>query len=129
MWTYFTRDEFKCKGQNCCDGSNKMDDAFITKLDELRRGVAAPLVPSSGYRCPIHNQRVSKTGPNGPHTTGRAVDLAVHGALALTVLDEALALYRFTGFGIKQHGPRESRFIHLDDLALPNHPRPNIWTY
>lgn len=129
MWAYFTRDEFKCKGVDCCGGSNRMADDFITKLDLLRRSIAVPLLVNSGYRCPVHNQRVSTTGANGPHTTGRAVDLQVSGAVALEVLEDAIASGRFTGFGLNQKGTHGGRFIHLDDLRPPGHPRPNIWTY
>jgi uncharacterized protein YcbK (DUF882 family) len=122
-WAYFTKDEFKCK--HC--GENEMSDEFITKLDKLRSNCGFPLIVTSGYRCPTHNQAVSTTGPNGPHTTGRAVDLGVSRHRAYDVLAHALNL-GFTGIGIKQKGP--SRFIHLDDLEEPDHaPRPTVWSY
>ena len=34
-----------------------------------------------------------------------------------------------TGIGIKQHGPHNKRFIHLDNLDNSTHPRPTIWSY
>lgn len=120
---YFTESEFACK--HC--GEIKMGQAFLAMVDELRHRCGFPLVISSGYRCPEHNQRVSTTGPNGPHTTGRAVDIAVSRHRAHDVLRHAMAM-GFTGIGVNQKGA--SRFIHLDMLREPEHaPRPSVWSY
>lgn len=120
---YFTRAEFKCK--HC--GAEKMDDGFLWLLDELRHRCGFPLLVHSGYRCPVHNQAVSTTGPSGPHTTGHASDIGVDRQRAVSLLRHALGL-PFTGIGIKQHGA--TRFIHLDNLTEPEHsPRPTIWSY
>lgn len=119
-WRYFKLAEFACK--HC--GENKMDPAFITRLDELRDRVGFPLVVTSGYRCPVHNQAVSSTGPAGPHTTGKAVDLAVDRGRAYDVLREAMEM-RFRGVGVQQKGA--GRFLHLDDM--PESGRPTIWSY
>lgn len=107
-----------------------MKDDFIEKLDLLRGFVGFPLIVTSGYRCPKHNQAVSTTGPHGPHTTGRAVDLAVDRKNAFKLIKIMMhgAAGDFTGLGIKQTG--SGRFIHLDDLAEPGHsPRPTVWGY
>lgn len=105
-----------------------MRDEFITKLDLLRERCGFPLRVNSGYRCPEYNKAVSTTGLAGPHTTGNAVDLGVDRGLAFKVMVEAARTGEFTGFGFSQKGT--SRFIHLDDLAEPEHsPRPTIWTY
>lgn len=104
-----------------------MQADFLDRMDSLREAVGFPLRVSSGYRCPQHNATVSSTGPDGPHTTGRAVDLAVSHWQAHKVLTAAVAL-GFTGIGVKQHG--SGRFIHLDDLAPDvDRPRPTIWSY
>ena len=119
-WRFFSRQEFACR---CgCNGNLQADD-FIAKLDALRAEVGFPLPVSSGYRCPDHNARVSTTGRTGPHTTGRAVDLAVDRTRAHTVLAAALRA-GFTGIGVQQKGA--TRFIHLDDLASG---RPTVWSY
>lgn len=123
-WRYFTLDEFACRGQDCCGGLAEMDEAFIDKLDELRHRVGFPIAVSSGYRCPTHNQRVSSTGPNGPHTTGKASDLRVDRTRAWYVLREAMEI-GFTGIGVQQKG--NARFLHLDMLEQP--PRPTVWSY
>jgi zinc D-Ala-D-Ala carboxypeptidase len=122
-WQFFRKSEFACK--HC--GENRMDKGFVDRLDTLRAVYGKPLVVSSGYRCPTHNMAVSSTGPDGPHTTGRAVDLRVRGADAYQLLQ--LALHAgFSGVGIQQKGA--SRFLHLDDLPnSPTRPRPTVWSY
>lgn len=104
-----------------------MDQQFMQRLDELRRTLGFPLFVNSGYRCPTHNQRVSSTGPNGPHVTGRAADLRVSGTQAFQLIHHAIDL-GFNGIGVAQKGDHARRFIHLDDLEAP-HPRPWIWSY
>lgn len=122
---YFKLEEFTCK---CGCGQAKMNQRFLEKLDALREDFGAPLLVTSGYRCPEYNQRVSNTGPDGPHTTGHAADLAVRGPLAMELLEAALVRGGFTGVGLNQKGT--ARFVHLDDLPNePNRPRPTIWTY
>lgn len=118
-WDFFRLSEFDCK--HC--GANRMDPRFISRLDELRRRHGRPMVISSGYRCAEHNQRVSTTGPNGPHTTGRAVDVRVDRGDAYRLLALAITL-GFTGIGVHQRG--EGRFLHLDDLEQG---RPTVWSY
>lgn len=120
---HFNLREFDCS--HCRD--NKMDAAFLEQLDELRHLYGLPLIVTSGYRCPDHNAAVSSTGRTGPHTTGRAADLAVDRGNALQLLKLALAL-GFTGIGVKQHG--SSRFIHVDNLPnAPGQLRPTLWSY
>ncbi len=37
--------------------------------------------------------------------------------------------FGFTGRGLRQHGPVEKPFVHLDDLeGAPSCPLPRIWT-
>jgi zinc D-Ala-D-Ala carboxypeptidase len=122
-WRYFKLEEFSC--QHC--GQNHIDHQFVTELDELRHRFGKPLRVTSGYRCPEHNDKVSSTGKNGPHTTGRACDFAVSHANAYHLILVAASLH-FTGIGVNQKG--SGRFIHVDNL--PNavgQPRPTIWSY
>lgn len=123
MWRYFTIKEFACK--HC--GRNFIDPAFVFELDALRHEVGFPMPVTSGCRCPEYNAAVSSTGRSGPHTTGRAVDIAVSHERAYRVLRASLAM-RFTGIGVHQKGG--GRFIHLDNLPdAPGQPRPTIWSY
>jgi uncharacterized protein YcbK (DUF882 family) len=98
-----------------------MDQHFVEKLDAAREYLSLPFVITSGYRCAAHNDAVSDSGTTGPHTTGKAADIALSYQDARKALP-TLSL-RFGGIGLQQKGPRDSRFIHVDDLA------PRIWTY
>ena len=121
-WANFRPEEFACKA----DGSLVVVPEFMDRLQRLRYDMNWPFVIVSGYRTPAYNTSVSNTGPDGPHTTGRAVDIRVAGARAYELIGAAHD-HSFTGIGVKQHGPWERRFLHLDDLQGDK--RPRIWTY
>lgn len=106
-----------------------MQDDFVRKLDDLRERLGFPFVVTSGWRCPEHNQAVSSTGPAGPHTTGRAVDLQLSHDQVFRVLTQCVLGGWMTGIGLHQRGHPGLRFIHLDDLRAPAYPRPTVWTY
>ena len=117
----FSDIELRC---TCC-GENKMDQSYLVRLQDIREIFGTPMTLTSAYRCPDHNERISAMkSRTGPHTTGRAVDVAVSHKDALRLI--RIALERgITGIGIKQHG--DGRFIHLDDLS--DGVRPHIWSY
>ena len=119
-WKYFKFEDFACKH---CE-KNLQSEEFITKLDALREDLGFALVVNSGYRCPEHNAAVSSTGLTGPHTTGLAVDLAVDRERAVLLLEAALFVKYFRGFGVSQKGT--GRFVHLDAI---NRPTRTIWSY
>lgn len=120
---YFGQEELQC---HCGCGKDGMDAEFMKKLIALRKQLGFPLVVTSGYRCAKYNQQVSKTGYNGPHTIGRAVDIMVCGEQAYMLIKQALAC-GISGVGIQQMGNAAERFIHLDDLTKENGcPRPRV---
>lgn len=127
-WVNFNphTDHFACR---CC-GRLIIVPTTMDKLQRVRTEFGRPMIITSGYRCSRHNQKVSSSGPNGPHTTGRPVDVKIFGEEALDLIVIARR-HGFTGFGIKQKGDFQGRYVHLDDLL--NHetggPRPWIWTY
>lgn len=124
-YPFFTHAELCCR--HC--GIERMDPVTMDRLIGLRQALNFPLVVTSGYRCPTHNRAVSSTGSNGPHTTGRAVDIRVYGHRAYELL-QAAPLHGFTGIGISQGGAHARRFIHLDDLPnATGQPRPWVWDY
>lgn len=123
MTPHFSSAELECK----CGCGMLPEQDFMNKVEGLRVAYGRSLRVSSAARCAKHNARVSSTGATGPHTTGRAIDLAVRGTEAWKVLEIAFQL-GFTGIGVSQKG--NSRFIHLDDLPDgPNSPRPWVWSY
>lgn len=119
-WPNFSQDELKCP---CC-GVMGMQPDFLDDLQEFRKAYGKPMPISSGYRCFKYNAKVSSTGDNGPHTTGRAVDVLAGGRAAYELLKLAFE-HGFTGIGVSQKGT--SRFIHLDKVTAG--PRPNVWSY
>lgn len=123
-WTYFSPAKLACP--HC--QALKIDPVLLDYTTAVRIVCGFPFPETSGYRCPVHNQDVSSTGPTGPHTTGKALDLGLRGQQAYKLLSEALNHAGFTGVGVKQHGT--SRFIHLDIIQpAPGVPRPTVWSY
>lgn len=120
----FSRAEFACA--HC--GRAEMQPDFVYRLQELRDKYGKPLRITSGYRCPEYNAQISSTGKDGPHTTGRAVDIAISRGEAYSLLRLAITM-GFTGIGFAQKG--SGRFLHLDDLLRHETagPRPTIWSY
>lgn len=95
-------------------------------MEIIRVDFDRPMIVTSAYRCPEYNDEISSTGLNGPHTTGKAMDIKIYGSDALDLLHWSL-YHGITGVGIKQSGNYEKRFIHLD--TIQNDYRPGIWTY
>ena len=126
-YPYFTVHELVCQGSDCgCDHGLHMDREFMEKIVAMRMELGFPFIVHSAYRCPVHNNQVSKTGFDGPHASGRAIDIAVSGTRAHALVHCANQHF-ITGIGVNQKGPHNQRFIHLDDLQ--GDLRPWIWSY
>lgn len=121
-WQYFTMKELTCQ---CGCGRMEMDTTFMAIIVSIRRELGFPLWGTSGFRCQEHNNNISTTGFDGPHTTGKALDIIISYERAFLLMGSALR-HGITGIGVKQKGPRLTRFIHLDSLESP---RPRIWSY
>lgn len=131
MEPLFTQAEFTCRC-GCGRGPEEMDSVFMHQLYTLRVMCNFPFIIGRGFSCPAHNAEVSKTGANGPHTTGRAADVVMYGPRAFQLVQRALdvSMFSFGGIGLRQAGDYAKRIVHLDDL--PNAegcPRPRVWTY
>jgi len=96
----------------------------MVKVNQMRAAVGEPFIVNSAYRCPEHNNNVSSTGLNGPHTTGRAIDIRAGSRLKSKILMAAIQ-QGITRFGIAK------TFIHIDDLneAAGGFDSHVIWTY
>lgn len=117
---YFSLTETECR----CGCGKDLTDRAKQDFDALREEFGGPLTMTSGARCASYNQKVSTTGPDGPHTSLEAADFGVSHGDAHKLL--TIAVRRgYTGIGIQQKG--SGRFIHLDRLTTP--PRPNVWSY
>lgn len=125
MTSHFTKAELQCR----CGCGMLPEKDFMDKVEALRLVANFPFRVTSAARCASYNAKVSSTGATGPHTTGRAIDIAVRGKQAFELIRLALELrLGFTGIGVQQKG--QFRFVHLDDLPnTPTSPRPTIWSY
>ena len=118
-WVNFKPEEFQCSH---CQALN-IHSVIMDLLQEAREEVG-PISITSGYRCGVHNSQVSKTGLEGPHTTGKAVDISVrdsqHRKQIITYFAPIV-----TGLGIAKS------FIHIDLLDEEDGftMRPNSWVY
>lgn len=71
----FNRSEFACR-DGC--GFDTVDVELIAMLQEIRDYYDAPVIITSGCRCPNHNESVG--GSKGSqHLLGRAADFVVRG--------------------------------------------------
>ena len=118
-WVNFKPEEFQCSH---CQALKIHSD--IMDLLQEARGELGPMSITSGYRCSEHNNNVSSTGPNGPHTTGKAVDISVRDSQHRKQLITYFAPI-VTGLGIAKS------FIHIDLLSEEDgfEMRPNSWVY
>lgn len=112
----FSEEEFECQ---CGCGRADMDEGVLARLQQIRTKLGFPFPINSGFRCPSHNESVSSTGRDGPHTTGKAIDVGLSRVNARLFLEEAVLV--FSGVGVQQKG--EGRFIHVDTLGY------RIWSY
>ena len=118
-WVNFKPEEFQCSHcQELKIFSGTMD------LLQSARSLLGPLSITSGYRCSKHNDKVSSTGPTGPHTTGMAADISVKDSRHRKKLITYFA-NKVTGLGIAKS------FIHIDLLDSDRgfEMRPNCWVY
>ena len=118
-WVNFKPEELECSHCNVLKISSDLMDFLQTARDDL-----GPLSITSAYRCEDHNNDVSTTGFNGPHTTGKAVDISVKDSQHRKQLITYFAP-KVTGLGIAKS------FIHIDLLTTDDgfEMRPNCWVY
>ena len=118
-WVNFKPEELECS--HC---QTLMIHSGLMNLIQKARDVLGPLSITSGYRCSDHNDKVSSTGPTGPHTTGMAADISVKDSQHRKRLITYFA-NKVTGLGIAKS------FIHIDLLDSDRgfEMRPNCWVY
>lgn len=108
-WPSFSPREIACKGT----GSILINEDALDKLQALRNRLGKPLVLTSAYRSPEHNENLRRQGKgaakNSPHMRGIAFDvvMANHDPHEFEAAARSVG---FTGFG---YYPR-SGFMHID---------------
>lgn len=101
---HFKEWEFRCR---CGCNMVMVNVRLVRMLDELRSVLGdKPIIITSGYRCPAHNQAV-RGSPNSQHMKGNAADIVVSGVSPEQVATKAEAL-KFPGVG------RYPSFTHVD---------------
>lgn len=111
---HFKRDEFVCSHT----GKERMNYAFLQRLDELREHCGFPFRITSGYRDKTHPIEARKTKP-GTHSEGIAADIACTDSWhRFLIVSWALSM-GFTGIGIAH------TFVHVDTRD----DEARLWTY
>lgn len=119
-WPHFSPEEVVCKGS----GRLIIVPSFMDHLELLREEFDKPMVIYSWYRAPWYNRQISDSGLDGPHTTGKAIDVKVTNATDYRLLQLAFK-YGFTGIGV---GLKDG-FVHMDYDLEASHPRSAVWVY
>ena len=109
---------------NLCQSKLERNSSGETVGVESSSGVTV----TSGYRSPEHNNSVSSTGLDGPHTTGLSVDISTNSSTQYQLLRFALNYNpQAMGIGIAK------TFTHIDFLTVDAGDkyavRPNVWRY
>lgn len=93
------RENFKLSEFQSSDtGEVKIDSRLLDKLQQLREKIGKPVIVTSGYRTPAHNQRVGGH-PNSYHMQGLAADIVVAGMTSREIATVAREV-GFTGIGV-----------------------------
>ncbi len=106
----FSREEFACKGSDCCGHSAPIADRLAVGMQKLRNIVKSPLIILSGFRCVIHNHDVGGA-TKSYHPLGMAADIRPPpGWTTAGLLDAAKQVPEFEMGGIGIY----DRFVHVD---------------
>lgn len=108
---HFRREEFHCTGctpANPCwrGGWDTVDAELVEILEKVRAFFEAPVLVSSGHRCPERNRAVGGV-ENSQHLLGRAADIKVVGIDPDQVWD-FLRPWHEGGLGVYDS------FVHVD---------------
>ena len=103
-WPDFSPAEIACRGT----GKLLIHEAALDTLQALRDRLGKPLIVTSGYRSPEHNEAVDGA-PHSKHMEGTAFDISMvnHDPVAFEAAAREIG---FLGFGFY---PR-SNFMHID---------------
>lgn len=97
------------------NGSLLVDMDFMKWLDTVRREFGQPMVVSSGYRTPAHQEQLTGR-KTGAHVDGQAADILVPTAELAYRLVEVVMHHTVHGIGVdlRPSVPRGSHYVHLD---------------
>ena len=102
--------------------------AFMYWLEGVRQVYDQPMIITSGHRTAEQQLRITERR-TGAHVDGMAADVQVWGESALKLLRVATGMGAL-GVGVKQNGPHNERYLHLDMWTkAPAGARPGMWSY
>ena len=114
---YFKKTEFVCGTDNVFD---KMNTAFLSKLEEARKISNVEFKITSSYRTIEHNRNIGGN-PRSAHLKGLAVDISAKTSSDKFEIVSALLKAGFTRIGIGH------TFVHCDrDMSKVQHV---LWVY
>lgn len=103
---HFNVKEFQCKCGNCESVTPPME--LLSALELVRLRFRSPVIITSGYRCPEHNERIGGA-KKSRHVVGDAADFSVVGVPPKQVEQFLLDTYP-NSYGIAAG----KGFTHLD---------------
>lgn len=113
----FKSTEFDCNGKGCCS-ETPIHDTLIFILQKLREYLGKSVKLNCGFRCEIHNAKVSGASKNSQHLRGFAADIVVKGVHPVRIgriLDKLFDEYGIEGrIGIYTWNDKGDGFVHVD---------------
>lgn len=110
----FKSTEFDCNGKGCCS-STPIDKELVKVLQMIRDHFGVSVNLNCGYRCPVHNAKVSGASTNSKHMKGIAADIVVKGVHPMRVARYIETIPSFYGrIGCYTWDDKGNGFVHVD---------------
>lgn len=112
------------------NGSLLVDLEFMKWLDEVRVHFGRPMVVSSGYRTPAHQEQLTSR-KTGAHVDGQAADILTPTAhLAWRLVESAMyGMAHGIGIDLRPSVGHGSHYVHLDRWHQRGADEPVMWGY
>ena len=110
----FSSTEFDCNGKGCCS-TTPIDPKLVEVLQNVRDHFGVSVHLNCGYRCPVHNAKVSGASAKSKHMEGLAADIAVKGVHPVRVARYIETIPGFAGrIGCYTWDDKGNGFVHVD---------------
>lgn len=110
----FKSTEFDCNGKGCCQ-TTPIDSKLVEILQKIRDHFGVSVNLNCGYRCPVHNAKVSGASANSQHLLGKAADIVVKGVHPVRAARYIETIPGFAGrIGCYTWDDKGSGFVHVD---------------
>ena len=110
----FKSTEFDCNGKGCCS-TTPIDTCLVEVLQNVRDHFGVSVHLNCGYRCPVHNAKVSGASAKSKHMEGIAADIVVKGVHPMRVARYIETIPGFAGrIGCYTWDDKGSGFVHVD---------------